>query len=131
MRSGRGRWSDARQRADRDKLQQILVNLLSNATKFTDRGGRVWVESGDRTDAPGKVFLRVSDSGHGIPEDKLEMIFEPFTQVDASHSRAGQGIGLGLTISRVLARGMGGDLRVRSAAGKGSVFTLTLERATG
>jgi signal transduction histidine kinase len=116
-------------RADREKLEQILVNLLSNATKFTDRGGRVWVEAGDRRDAPGKVFVRVSDTGHGIPEDKLESIFEPFTQVDASHSRAGQGIGLGLTISRDLARGMGGDLRVRSEIGKGSVFTLTLERA--
>jgi signal transduction histidine kinase len=118
-------------RADREKLEQVLVNLLSNATKFTDRGGRVWVEAGDRKDAPGKVFLRVSDTGHGIPEDKLETIFEPFTQVDASHSRAGQGIGLGLTISRDLARGMGGDLRVRSELGKGSVFTLTLERAAG
>jgi signal transduction histidine kinase len=116
-------------RADREKLEQVLVNLLSNATKFTDRGGRVWVEAGDRKDAPRKVFLRVSDTGHGIPEDKLETIFEPFTQVDASHSRAGQGIGLGLTISRDLARGMGGDLRVRSELGKGSVFTLTLERA--
>ena len=118
-------------RADREKLQQILVNLLSNATKFTDSGGRVWVESGERKDAPGKAFLRVSDTGHGISEDKLEMIFEPFTQVDASHSRAGQRIGLGLTISRDLARGMGGDLRVRSEVGRGSVFTLTLERAGG
>jgi signal transduction histidine kinase len=116
-------------RADREKLEQVLVNLLSNATKFTDRGGRVWVEARDRKDAAGKVFLRVSDTGHGIPEDKLETIFEPFTQVDASHSRAGQGIGLGLTISRDLARGMGGDLRVRSELGKGSVFTLTLERS--
>jgi signal transduction histidine kinase len=118
-------------RADREKLEQILVNLLSNAAKFTERGGRVWVEAGERADAPGKAFLRVSDTGRGVPEDKLDTIFEPFTQVDASHSRTGQGIGLGLTISRDLARGMGGDLRVRSEMGKGSVFTLTLERAEG
>jgi signal transduction histidine kinase len=118
-------------RADREKLHQILVNLLSNATKFTDRGGRVWVDASERADAPGKVFLRVSDTGYGIPEHKTEKIFEPFMQVDASHSRKGQGVGLGLTISRDLARGMGGDLRVRSEVGKGSVFTLTLERASG
>jgi signal transduction histidine kinase len=118
-------------RADREKLQQILVNLLSNATKFTDRGGRVWVDVGERRDAPGKVFLRVSDTGRGIPPHKLERIFEPFTQVDASHSRSGEGVGLGLTISRDLARGMGGDLRARSEIGKGSVFTLTLEEAAG
>ena len=116
-------------RADREKLQQILVNLLSNATKFTDRGGRVWVNTAERPHAPGKVFLRVSDTGHGIPDTKIQTIFEPFTQVDASHSRTGQGVGLGLTISRDLARGMGGDLRVRSKLGEGSVFTLTLERS--
>lgn len=117
-------------RADREKLEQVLLNLLSNAAKFTDSLGRVWIDTVERADKPGKVFVRVSDTGRGIPGDKLESIFEPFTQVDASHSRAGQGIGLGLAISRELARGMGGDLRVRSHLGQGSVFTVTLDRVS-
>jgi signal transduction histidine kinase len=117
-------------RADREKLEQVLLNLLSNAAKFTDPRGRVWIDTVERADKPGKVFVRVSDTGRGIPGDKLESIFEPFTQVDASHSRAGQGIGLGLAISRELARGMGGDLRVRSELGHGSVFTVTLDRVS-
>jgi signal transduction histidine kinase len=117
-------------RADREKLEQVLLNLLSNAAKFTDPLGRVWIDTVERADKPGKVFVRVSDTGRGIPGDKLESIFEPFTQVDASHSRAGQGIGLGLAISRELARGMGGDLRVRSHLGQGSVFTVTLDRVS-
>jgi signal transduction histidine kinase len=77
----------------------------------------------------GVAFVRVADTGRGIPADKLDSIFEPFTQVDSSHSREGQGTGLGLTISRDLARGMGGDLRVRSEPGVGSVFTVTLRLA--
>jgi signal transduction histidine kinase len=117
-------------RADREKLEQVLLNLLSNAAKFTDPRGRVWIDTVERADKPGKVFVRVSDTGRGIPGDKLESIFEPFTQVDASHSRAGHGIGLGLAISRELARGMGGDLRVRSHLGQGSVFTVTLDRVS-
>jgi len=112
--------------ADAEKLQQILLNLLSNAVKFTDTGGRVWVEAGRTIEKPGQVFVRVSDTGRGVPADKLESIFEPFTQVDASHSRTGEGTGLGLAISRDLARGMGGDIRARSVLGGGSVFTLTL-----
>jgi signal transduction histidine kinase len=116
--------------ADREKLQQILLNLLSNAAKFTDPGGRVWVEVIERPDVPGRVFVSVMDTGRGIPSDKLDSIFEPFMQVDASHSRLGQGTGLGLSISRDLARGMGGDLRVRSELGLGSSFTLTLSAAS-
>jgi signal transduction histidine kinase len=115
-------------RADREKLQQILLNLLSNAAKFTDPRGSVWLDvvSDERQ---GLAFVRVADTGRGIPADKLDSIFEPFTQVDSSHSREGQGTGLGLTISRDLARGMGGDLRARSELGVGSVFTLTLRLA--
>jgi signal transduction histidine kinase len=112
--------------ADKEKLQQIMLNLLSNAVKFTSEGGRVTVEA-RREDRPaGKVLVRVVDTGRGIPADKLDFIFEPFTQVDASHSRLGQGTGLGLAISRDLARGMGGELEVRSELGAGSVFTLSL-----
>ncbi len=123
--------------ADREKLQQILLNLLSNAVKFTPAGGSVWIEVGDATrdvnsgvsgDA-NLITVSVCDTGQGIPPKKLEWIFEPFTQVDASHSRVGEGAGLGLAISRDLARGMGGDLNATSEVGKGSVFTLTLARA--
>ena len=124
--------------ADREKLRQILVNLLSNALKFTEPGGRVLVDLGTRREgraaggAPASdatVFLRVTDTGVGVPRDKHEAIFEPFVQVRATPVRLQEGTGLGLAISRDLARGMGGDLRVRSAPGTGSTFTLTLRRA--
>ncbi|HST59025.1 MAG TPA: ATP-binding protein [Longimicrobium sp.] len=116
-------------RADRDKVQQILVNLLSNAIKFTPAGGRVTVAAHAREDAPGVVFVRVTDTGIGIPADKQASVFEPFVQVDMSRTRRSQGTGLGLAISRDLARGMGGDLRVRSEEGRGSTFTLSLPAA--
>jgi signal transduction histidine kinase len=113
-------------RADREKLQQILLNLLTNAIKFTPRGGEIavgCVEQGD-------VFrIHVSDTGVGIPSDKLTTIFDPFVQVDSRLIRAQEGIGLGLAISRDLARGMGGELAVESTEGKGSTFTLTLSKA--
>jgi signal transduction histidine kinase len=112
-------------RADPDKARQILLNLLSNAIKFTPPGGDVRLECED-----GKaVRLRVSDSGRGIPADKLETIFEPFVQVDTSLTRETTGVGLGLAISRDLARAMHGDLTVESRLGAGSTFTLTLPRA--
>jgi PAS domain S-box-containing protein len=117
--------------ADRDKLVQILLNLLSNAAKFTAPGGRVTVETATRADGtqpPQTVFIRVTDTGVGIPAAKLERIFEPFVQVDASHSRIGQGAGLGLAISRDMARGMGGDLRARSRVGEFTSLTLALQR---
>jgi signal transduction histidine kinase len=116
--------------ADRGKVQQIVLNLLSNATKFTALGGRVTVDAFADPGRADRVYLRVSDTGVGISEDRLEHIFEPFVQVDISRARRAQGTGLGLAISRDLARGMGGDLRVRSVAGVGSSFTLTLPGAT-
>ena len=113
-------------RADPEKLQQVLLNMLSNAVKYTAAGGRVTVS----VDGDGAVVrLRVRDTGVGIPEDKLEAIFEPFVQVGRGLSTPGEGTGLGLSISRDLARGMGGDLTVESALGRGSTFTLTLPRA--
>ena len=118
-------------RADRDKVQQILLNLLTNAIKFTPPGGRICVETGDGTVDSSSVSLSVSDTGLGIPGDMLERVFEPFIQVDASRTRATEGTGLGLAISRDLARGMGGDLTARSTLGEGSTFTLTLPRANG
>jgi PAS domain S-box-containing protein len=117
-------------RADRDKLQQILLNLLSNAAKFTESGGHVTVEAAvcDAMSSDG-VCLEVKDNGCGIPADKADEIFDPFVQVHRKLTRVTEGSGLGLAISRDLARGMGGDLRVRSIEGDGATFTLTLHRA--
>jgi signal transduction histidine kinase len=115
-------------RADREKLQQILINLLTNAVKFTPSGGTVGV-SASRSPAADRIMIEVSDSGIGIPADKIESIFEPFVQVDVGHTRRREGSGLGLAISRDLARGMGGDLHARSEIGRGSTFILALEPA--
>jgi signal transduction histidine kinase len=119
-------------RADADKVHQILLNLVTNAAKFTERGG-VTIDVAAREVADGAldgtVFIRVSDTGIGVPRDKLETIFDPFVQAHRNLKRSDPGTGLGLAISRDLARGMGGDLRVRSAEGRGSVFTLSLPRA--
>src|SRR6185312_7425012 len=117
--------------ADRDKVQQIVLNLLSNATKFTPADGRVSIDGFlDRVGRP-LVYLRVRDNGIGIARSRLGQVFEPFVQVDTSLTRRAQGSGLGLAISRDLARGMGGDLRARSDEGKGASFTLSLPRGTG
>jgi signal transduction histidine kinase len=112
--------------ADREKVQQILINLLTNAVKFTPAGGTI-VTRADA--AEHRVCVAVTDSGIGIPADKLGSIFAPFVQVDTTHTRAREGSGLGLAISRDLARGMGGDLTVQSEAGRGSTFTLLLPKA--
>src|SRR4029079_6521817 len=113
--------------ADIEKVQQILINLLTNAIKFTASEGKVAVEAGRQSGS--KVFIRVVDTGTGIPPEMLERVFEPFTQVDSSHSRSQEGTGLGLAISRDLARGMGGDLSATSTMGKGSAFELLLSNA--
>jgi PAS domain S-box-containing protein len=110
--------------ADRDKAQQILLNLLTNAVKFTSPGGSIRVEA--KRESPSQAIVRVIDTGTGIPDDMLEKVFEPFIQVDASRSRATEGTGLGLAISRDLARGMGGDLSATSVLGEGSSFQLSL-----
>jgi signal transduction histidine kinase len=116
-------------RTDREKTQQILLNLLQNACKFTPSGGRITVEGADGAGAGHGVMLRVIDTGIGIPRDKLESVFEPFVQVDSSRTRRVDGTGLGLAISRDLARGLGGDLTVESVEGRGSTFTLRLPGA--
>jgi PAS domain S-box-containing protein len=118
-------------RADREKLQQIVINLLSNALKFTPAGGSVSVSLARRTGEPEMVLLRVADSGIGIAPEKQAQVFQPFVQVDMSRTRRSEGSGLGLAISRDLARGMGGDLGVQSEPGKGSTFTLWLPAASG
>ncbi|MEO5818020.1 MAG: ATP-binding protein [Gemmatimonadaceae bacterium] len=113
-------------RADREKVQQVLLNLLGNAIKFTSNDGRIDVHSFARND---RVVITVTDSGVGISLDDLTRVFEPFVQVDSRFTRAHEGVGLGLAISRDLARGMGGDLSAESDVGVGSTFTLTLPRA--
>jgi PAS domain S-box-containing protein len=114
--------------ADHEKAQQVLLNLISNAVKFTDAGGRITVTITRR--GP-HAHIAVSDTGRGIPGDKLEAIFTPFLQLERSLSRTAEGTGLGLAISRDLARGMGGDLRATSAPGEGSTFTFSLPVAAG
>lgn len=109
--------------ADRDKLQQIILNVLSNAVKFTPRGGTVRVSCVVR---PEVIDIRMSDTGIGIPADKLEAIFDPFVQVERRLNQPVEGIGLGLAISRELACAMGGDLTVLSHVGAGSTFILRL-----
>jgi signal transduction histidine kinase len=113
-------------RADVEKVQQIVLNLLTNAVKFSERGGSVRIECGVEE---GVVRIRVADTGIGIAPEKLPSIFDPFVQVDTRLTRAQDGVGLGLAISRDLARGMGGDLAAESTPGQGSIFTLTLPRA--
>jgi signal transduction histidine kinase len=114
-------------RADRERLEQILVNLLSNACKFTEPGGEVSLWCDRRVH---HVRIHVRDTGRGIPPGKLATIFEPFVQVDRHLTHESQqGVGLGLAISRDLARAMGGELLAESTVGKGSTFTLQLPRA--
>jgi signal transduction histidine kinase len=111
--------------ADPERVRQILLNLLTNAIKFTPAGGtiRVSCEEDDAT-----VRMRVHDTGIGIPADKLESIFEPFVQLDRSDRGGRAGTGLGLAISRDLARAMHGELKADSEVGRGSTFTLSLPR---
>ena len=112
--------------ADAERLQQILLNLLTNAIRFTPSGGTVTMGCRERDEL---VEIRIGDTGPGIPAARLETIFQPFAQGDRALERANEGVGLGLTISRDLARGMGGDLVVESVEGEGSTFTLRLPGA--
>ncbi len=119
---------------DPQRLQQILMNLLSNAFKFTETGRvelRIWVPKGDSAfhtqtlrRAPSTIAFSVSDTGIGIPPAKQQVIFEAFQQGDPSTSRTYGGTGLGLTISRELARLLGGEIQLESELGVGSTFTL-------
>jgi PAS domain S-box-containing protein len=119
-------WGDA------PRVRQILVNLVTNAIKFTGRNGQVTVSAGTGENVTGVslaghgpwIYLRVEDNGRGIPAERLEAIFEPYQQTDSADRQ--RGTGLGLAISRQLARAMGGDLTARSEPGVGSTFTLWL-----
>ncbi|MEO7965506.1 MAG: HAMP domain-containing sensor histidine kinase [Gemmatimonadaceae bacterium] len=112
--------------ADREKLRQVLLNLLSNAIRYTPAGGRITLGAIPAPDD--MVAIRVIDNGPGIPRERQEEIFEPFVQLDRSLTQSREGVGLGLAISRDLARGMGGDLRVESASGEGACFIVELPR---
>lgn len=109
------------------RVRQIVANLLSNAMKFTERGSVVVsLDVTPMAEGRAKAELRVSDTGAGIPSDKLAAIFDKFTQADGSISRKYGGTGLGLAITRSLVDLHGGDLRVESEVGKGSTFRVTL-----
>jgi PAS domain S-box-containing protein len=112
--------------ADPPRVEQIILNLSSNAVKFTAEGGRVEVSCEARG---ADVAVLVRDTGVGIAQDQTERIFEPFVQLGRGLTSQHEGAGLGLAISRDLARGMGGDLTAASKPGKGSTFTLTLPAA--
>jgi signal transduction histidine kinase len=114
-------------RADPERVTQILINLLSNAIKFTPAGGHISADCAANADT---VSIRVSDTGIGIAAEKHESIFEPFIQLKEGLSDRESGVGLGLAISRDLARAMKGDLSVESSEGRGSRFTLSLPRAS-
>ncbi len=114
---------------DPDRLRQVLVNLVGNAVKFTSEGHVVISVAPDRSAADPVLRFMVTDTGIGIPTEKLEKIFEAFTQADSSTTRRYGGTGLGLTISRRLTGLMGGSLRVASEEGKGSSFSFTIPLA--
>jgi PAS domain S-box-containing protein len=125
---------------DEGRLRQILINILSNAVKFTEPGGKVVVRcepcDGDgvaiqRAEKGSWICLRIEDTGRGISPEKMDAVFEPFVQAETDLTRTRGGTGLGLTISRQLARLMGGELMVQSEPGKGSTFTLRLPTRAG
>jgi signal transduction histidine kinase len=119
---------ETRVAADAERFQQILINLITNAIKFTPAGGTITVTCD--TDA-NVARISVTDTGVGVRVIDIERVFEPFVQIDRHLTTATQqGVGLGLSISRELARAMRGDLTLRSAEGVGSTFTLTLPIAS-
>jgi len=112
--------------ADPEKLQQIVINLLGNAVKFTEPGGSITLSS----ELVGNcIEIRVADTGPGISPEKLDRIFDPFVQAERRLNQPVQGVGLGLAISQDLAQGMDGKITVESEVGEGSTFTLSLPRA--
>jgi signal transduction histidine kinase len=114
-------------RADEHRIVQALLQLLSNAVKFTEAGGTVEIEAGWTADRD--LFVSVADNGIGIPEADLERVFEPFTQVDGSLSRRYAGAGLGLFTARAIVSAHGGQLRLASRPGEGTTARVILPRS--
>ncbi len=112
--------------ADEEKLRRVVMNLVSNAIKFTSIGGVTLRLRGSRVSDGVKIAISIADTGIGIPSDKTSLLFEPFFQVESGMSRSYGGTGLGLAISRQLAQAMRGTVRVKSAPARGSVFYVTL-----
>jgi signal transduction histidine kinase len=112
-----------RVRSDRAKVKQIVLNLVTNAIKFTPQGSVTVRASAGRN---GRLSIAVTDTGIGIAEADQERVFEDFRQLDSSLARGHGGAGLGLTISRRLARMLGGEITLKSRPGQGSTFTLVL-----
>jgi signal transduction histidine kinase len=113
--------------SDAGKLKQVLMNLISNACKFTEKGRvALSIDVADPVESRPSFCIRVADSGIGMSAAQMEGLFQPYQQVASSPSRRHEGTGLGLSISRQLCRLMGGDLTVESQAGQGSTFTVTL-----
>lgn len=109
--------------SDRDKLEQVVVNILSNAIKYTSPGGRIWVFSGRMY---GEVYIKVADNGIGIPQENLSRIFERFYRVDKARSRDTGGTGLGLAIAKQIMDRLGGKITISSEYGKGTEVVLSL-----
>jgi PAS domain S-box-containing protein len=113
--------------SDPSRLRQIVTNLVGNSIKFTEQGGVKIVVGLVASSTHPQLTIAVIDSGIGVPEDKLQSIFDPFVQADTSVTRKFGGTGLGLAISRRFAQALGGDVTLRSELGKGSVFTVTID----
>ena len=110
-------------RADPEKLRQVLLNLLTNATKFTPSGGRIHVGAEREFD---RIRFTVTDTGIGIPEDQFQHVFEPFVQLEHGRTRRYSGIGLGLSIARDLVAAMGGEVKLESKLGEGTTVSVLL-----
>ncbi len=116
---------------DHGRLRQILVNLLANAVKFTDMGDvSVSVSSKTLEDNRHELSFKVTDTGIGIPQDRINEIFEPFTQVERNARRKREGVGLGLAISRQLVELMGGKIKAESVPGRGTTFSFSIQAET-
>jgi signal transduction histidine kinase len=114
---------------DEGKLRQILVNLLNNAIKFTNKGYVKLTVKGEKVDNTSiKLTFEVEDSGIGIRREDMKKIFDSFQQLDSSRNRRTQGTGLGLTITKKLVELMGGEVKVTSVYGRGTTFTVILTK---
>jgi signal transduction histidine kinase len=111
--------------ADRDKISQVIINLISNAVKFTDAGGDISIDVEDDGD---NAVISISDTGIGISEEDLPHIFERFYRADASRSRLTGGSGIGLTIAKAIIDAHKGTIVVESRIGEGTVFTIKLPK---